>query len=89
MEFARNLLNEQRKRMVGGLMAYLESNVYPHLDEQQRVALRAKVLASVSAYHDVCLDMMKASVHDGTVRNDEALRMLTTIHATVKNLRED
>lgn len=87
MEFAKNLLNEQRKRMVGGLMSYLETHVYPHLTEGERVELRTKVLGCVSAYHDVCLDMLKASVHDGTALNDEALRMIASTHADVQALR--
>lgn len=75
-EFARNLLTEQRKRMVGSLMGYLEREVYPRLTVPQQRALRDKVLASTAPYHDACLDMLKASVNDGSVVNDEALRLL-------------
>lgn len=89
MEFAKNLLNEQRRRMVGSLMAYIEHNVYPHLPDQQRVELRAKVLSSVSAYHDVCLDMLKATLNDGTTLNDEALQLIHSMHADVRALRKE
>lgn len=86
MEFARNLLNEQRKRLVGSLMQYVEANVYPHLDAREQTALRSKVLDSISAYHDVCLDMLKASVRDGTTLNDEALRLIMSMHADVRSV---
>lgn len=75
-EFARNLLTEQRKRMVGSLMGYLEREVYPCLSAPQQRALRDKVLAATAPYHDICLDMLKASVNDGSVVNEEALRLL-------------
>lgn len=89
MEFAKNLLNEQRRRMVGSLMAYIEHNVYPHLPAAERAELRTKVLSSVSAYHDVCLDMLKASVHDGTMLNDEALQLIHSMRADVRALRKE
>lgn len=89
MEFAKNLLNEQRRRMVGSLMAYIEHNVYEHLSPAARVELRGKVLSSVSAYHDVCLDMLKASVQDGTTGNDEALQLIHSMRADLRALRKD
>lgn len=84
--FVRNMLNEQRKRLVGSLMQYLEENVFDRLDEQERRELRKKVLSSASQYHDVCLDMLKSSVNDGTVLNEEALRLLSSIHAQTQRL---
>lgn len=89
MEFAKQLLNEQRKRMVGSLMSYIETNVYEHLSAQERLNLRSKVLSSVSAYHDVCLDMLKASVHDGTTLNDEALQLIHSMHRDLQLLRRE
>jgi len=79
-DFVRNLAVEQRKRLVGSLMEHLERHVYPVLPPDQRTALRQKVLASVGAYHDFILDVLKASVSDGTVTNDVALEMLAEIN---------
>jgi hypothetical protein len=89
MEFAKNLLNEQRRRMVGSLMSYIEHNIYPVLSPEERTELRSKVLASTSAYHDVCLDMLKASVADGTTLNDEALQLIHGMRADLKAMRRD
>lgn len=89
MQFVRNLLAEQRKRLVGTLMQHIEVNVYPHLPEPERRELRKKVLAATSTYHDICLDMVKASVSDGSVVNDEALAMLARINAEVHALRRE
>lgn len=89
MQFVRNLLNEQRRRLVGSLMQYLEVNVYPGLSEPQRKDLRTKVLASVGAYHDVCVDMLKASVDDNSVANEEALQLLARVNSQMQALRSD
>jgi hypothetical protein len=79
-EFVRNLAVEQRKRLVGSLMEHLERNVYPVLTPEQRTAVRQKVLSSVGAYHDFMLDVLKASVSDGSVTNDVALELLEQIN---------
>lgn len=86
MSFVRSLLNEQRKRMVGHLMQHIEAQVYPHLPQQAREELRRKVLAATSTYHDLCLDMLKASVNDGSVINDEAARLLAKLNTEVHQL---
>ena len=86
-EFVRNLLTEQRKRMVGSLMGYLEREVYPRLTVPQQRALREKVLASTAPYHDACLDMLKASVNDGTVVNEEALRLISELNTRLSQER--
>lgn len=89
MQFVRNVLNEQRRRMTGSLMAYLEANVYQHLSEAERKELRTKVLAAVGQYHEVCLDMLKASVDDGSVINEEALHLMAGLHSDVNALRRE
>jgi hypothetical protein len=83
-EFVRNLLIEQRKRLVGSIMLHAEKNLYPSMSVTQQRAFREKVLASVGAYHDTCLDILKASVNDGSVVNAEALELLRDIHTKVK-----
>lgn len=84
-EFARNMLGEQRKRLVGGLMRYMEERVYPHLSQAEQQALRSKVIASAAAYHDVCLDMLKAVVppDDGLIANEELLVLVRDMHRLV------
>ena len=89
MEFVRNLAVEQRKRLVGSLMDHIEKQVYPHLPQDARVALRAKVLQSVGAYHDFILDCLKASVSDGAVANTEALEILRQVQASQIAIRRD
>lgn len=83
MQFVRNLLIEQRRRTVGTLMTHIEEKVYPRLPAAERQALRERVLSSVNAYHDVCLDILKSSVNDGSVVNEEALTLLAEIHNRV------
>lgn len=80
-DFVRNLAIEQRKRLVGSLMEHLERHVYPSLSKDQQIAVRQKVLSSVGAYHDFLLDVLKASVSDGSVTNDVALELLAEINA--------
>ena len=83
-QFVRNLLAEQRKRLVGSIMRYAEEDFYAGLSREQQVAFRDKVLTSVGAYHDTVLDILKSSVDDGTYMvNEEALRMIAQIHAAV------
>ena len=83
MSFAKRVLTEQRRRCVGSLMSHIEQQVYPHLDERALRELRAKVLGTVNAYHELCLDMVSASINEGTVINEEAVRMIARIHGEV------
>lgn len=79
-EFVRSLAVEQRRRLVGSLMEHLERHVYPSLTREQQQAVRTKVMASVGVYHDFILDVLKASISDGSVTNDVALEMLADIN---------
>lgn len=81
--FVRNLLIEQRGRVVSSVMTYIEAEVFPVLRPEQRKALRTKMLSSIGAYHDVCLDILKASINDGTVTNERVLELLQQIHQEV------
>lgn len=76
-QFIRNLMGEQRRRAIGGLMTYIEREVYPALNPKQQRDLRGRVIAVVTQYHDTCLDVLKASVDDGSLVNTEALAVLT------------
>lgn len=84
--FLKNLLVESRKRVVGSLMSYMEQNVYPSLGKTEQEELRQKVLNAVGAYHDTCLDMLKASVNDGSVSNQLLLDAIYDLHDEVKAL---
>lgn len=86
MQFARNVLNEQRRRLIGNLMQYIESNVYEHMPEHEQRELRKRVLTAVGAYHDVCLDLLKASIDDGSVVNEDALRLLARVSQQLSQL---
>lgn len=86
-EFVKALAVEQRRRLVGSLMEHLERHVYPKLTAPEQKALRDKVMASVGAYHDVVLDMLKASVSDGSMVNEHALEILADINRKVDGLR--
>lgn len=86
-DFVRNLLVEQRGRLIGSILGHVEREVYPKLDPEARSLLRQKVLTSVGVYHDTVLDILKASVNDGAVVNEEALRLLADLHRDVQALR--
>lgn len=88
MSFVRNMLVEQRKRLVGTLMRHIEREIYPKLTEAERRELRKRILTAVDSYHDVCLDMLKASVDDGSVLNDEAARLLARLNSEIASLKE-
>lgn len=88
-EFVRNVLSEQRKRMLGSLMQYIEREVYPHLRPHEQKALREKVITSTIAYHDVCLDLLKASVNDGSVVNEEAVRLMAELNSSLRRAARD
>lgn len=88
-DFVRGLLVEQRRRCVGSLMDYLERNVYQHLPAEERRALREKVLSSVGTYHDTCLDVLKASVNDGSeLVNELAVQALNDLNMVIAGMRE-
>jgi hypothetical protein len=85
-EFVKALAIEQRKRLVGSLMEHVERHVYPHLTQPQQKALRDKVMQSVGSYHDVVLDMLKASVNDGSMVNEHALELLADLSRKVDRI---
>ena len=87
-DFVRNLLIEQRRRLVGSLMDHMEKQVYPSLTMEQRKALREKVLSSVGSYHDTCLDILKASVNDGSeIVNELAVQALSDLNVAIAQMR--
>lgn len=89
MQFVRNVLNEQRRRLTGNLMQQLESTVYPHLTDAQQRDLRRRVIGAIGQYHDTCLDMLKASVSDGSVVNEDAVELIARLDSNVTALRRE
>jgi hypothetical protein len=91
-EFVRTLAIEQRNRLIAGLMGFFEQTVEPQLPREKRQtarrAYREKVMQCAGQYHDFVLDCLKASVaDDGSVVNEEALRLLQQLHNDVRELR--
>jgi len=87
-DVSRNMLMEQRRRLVGSVMEYVEKNIYKYLPEDERKKLREKMLASIGVYHDVMLDLVRALAGtDEAVVNEHALLLLQQIHAEVRSLR--
>lgn len=85
--FVRNLMGEQRKRAIGALMNHIEREVYPLLDDRQKRALRDRVIGAITQYHDTALDVLKASVDDGTsIINHDALVMLSRMDGNLREL---
>lgn len=82
-EFVRNLLTEQRRRLVGTLLGYLDRNVAARLSPAEQKELREHTLRAVNAYHDVVLDILKSSVSDGGVSNERALQLIVEMHERV------
>lgn len=83
-DFVRNLLIEQRRRMVGGIMSHAEQSPWwSKMTVGEQRVFREKVLASTGAYHDVVLDCVKAAVGDGAVINEEALALIRSVHDKV------
>lgn len=88
-QFVRNLMGETRKRAIGTLMTFIEKEIYPSLDTRQQRDLRQRVLASITQYHDVTLDVLRSSVSDGSAVNDEALRTLARMDANLRTLARE
>lgn len=81
MQFIKNLLAEQRKRALGTIMRHVEVKVYPKLTQAERDELRAKIMGALGQYHDTTLDILKSSVDEGGVVNEEALGILRRLDA--------
>lgn len=91
--FARNMAVEQRRRLVGAVMEHFEKKVAPAIPmgvrNQVAQQFREKVMAAVGQYHDVVLDMLKSTINDGSIVNDEALALLRDVSTQLGALRDD
>lgn len=70
----KDFLKARRDRALGSIMGFAEREVYPKLNMAERTAFRNLVLDSLNSYHDSVLDLVKSD--NGTVRNEELVRML-------------
>ena len=86
-EFARRLVGEQRDRLIASVLTYSERHIYRHLSAEEKKLFRRKVIEAVGSYHDLVLDVLKASIEDGMTTNDEALAMLREIHVAMSRGR--
>lgn len=82
-DYVKRVLIERRKRLVGTVMGHAERVIYPQISRSQQDAFRDCVLAAVGSYHDVVLDLLSASIDDGGLVNEEALRKLDDLHRRV------
>src|SRR5690349_16622866 len=74
-------LMNRRSRMVGSLMGYLETNIFPRLDKGEQDELRRVVRDAVNSYHDSVLDLVKAD--EGVLRNEDVISLLERLAASV------
>jgi hypothetical protein len=87
-DMVRGLVTEQRRRLVAGLMGHAEQEFFDVLTPAQRKAFRDKVLASVNAYHDFVLDVIKVS-KDDHVRNEHAVTLIQQVHESQRRLEAE
>lgn len=85
--FVRNMLARQRKRAVAIIMGHAERSFYDRLSVDEQAEFRSAVLGAISSYHDACIDMVEASVNDGMMLNDEAVRVIAEFNERVQELR--
>jgi hypothetical protein len=78
-DFVKNLVIEQRRRLVGALMNYTEKNIYPHISPALQKEWRLQVMTAIGQYHDLVLDVLKAATAVNAV-NEEYLMQLERIH---------
>lgn len=79
----RELIIQQRGRVVAGILQHAERTFYDRLTPAERVAFRQKVLDSVGTYHDLVLDVVKVQRKGSTLINEEVLPLLRAIHGQV------
>ena len=85
MDPVRELIVEQRKRLVATLMHELEPKLRPTLGEREWRATRGKVLDAIGSYHDLVLDALKVGDR-GVVRNEHAIELIEAVHASQRRL---
>lgn len=89
-EFVKAMAIQNRQRMVATVMNCIEKEIAPRLPANERSQLisrfRTRVMQAVGAYHDVTLDMLKASIADGSMTNEVALSLLQQIHVDQQKL---
>lgn len=79
MDPVRELIVEQRKRLVATLMHELEPKLRPTLGEREWKVTRGRILDAIGSYHDLVLDALKVGDR-GTVRNEHAVQLIEAVH---------
>lgn len=87
MDPVRELIVEQRKRLVATLMHELEPQLRP-LGEREWRATRGKILDAIGGYHDLVLDALKVGDR-GVTRNEHAIRLIEQVHDAQRRLEAD
>lgn len=80
----RELIVQQRGRVVAGILQHAERSFYDRLSPAERTQFRQKVLDSVGVYHDLVLDVLKVQRKSSTVINEEVLPLLRAIHREIR-----
>lgn len=77
----RNFLKARRDRALGAIMGHAERELFSKLTVGEQTAFRKVVLESLNSYHDSALDLFKSD--EGTLRNDELIRLLSRVEAAL------
>lgn len=85
--FVRGVLTRQRKRAIAIIMRHAETSFYASLTPEQQNEFRSTVLSAIGSYHDACIDMVEASVNDGTMLNEEAVRVLAQFNEAAQRFQ--
>lgn len=86
-EYARNVADLQRKRLVGSILGFAEQHMYPTMPTDVRAAFRSKVLASVGVYHDFVIDSFKATIPEDGSMNELVIEKLGQMADEIRMLR--
>lgn len=81
MDPVRNLLAEQRNRLVATVLTKVE----PRVPKSQWRTCRQEIMDAIGIYHDLVLDVLKVT-GDGTLRNEEALRLIQAVHESSRRI---
>jgi hypothetical protein len=78
----RNFLKARRDRALGSILGYAEREIFPKLNEQERLKFRQIVLDSLNSYHDATLDLFKSDTE--TLHNERLVELLDRVDQRLK-----
>lgn len=91
VSFVRRLLSERRSRGIAEVLGYIErQNWWGKLSANERLQLRDRVMTSITAHHDACLDILTAAgvEEQNAVLNERALELIRDLHRKLDQLRD-